>query len=245
MLSDSNFSEKLRITEPNLQECKILPLVNIPCDFHHIEANVRNNIFFDKEVSEKNVPVNQNYLHFLQFLCKMDMRELFSKSKLNNVFLSTNVNGFHLKGPNKGLNILLSEIDNLLHKIKSDSFSVLSMSHVRYLLGFNGKEFFKTLGKNNRCFIKVGDASNDSNVLPYSRGFLKLAHIELECMCKVVIAIGDIDVCDTHAIVHIHIVEPSKAKRIGSDILKTGMCDMSCLRHCSKLSAILSLMFNY
>ena len=108
--------------------------------------------------------------------------------------------------------------------LDSCSFLIFNALYVKYLLGINGQEYLKTIGRSNHCSITVGDVSSkDSGVFRYRRGFLPLADIKLDCMCNVVIAMGDIDVCDTDAVVYIYIVELSEATRIKDNILNTGM----------------------
>ena len=52
------------------------------------------------------------------------------------------------------------------NNLNSCSLLVIKKKYVKYLLGINGQEYLKTLGRNNHCFITVGDVSSkDSSVL--------------------------------------------------------------------------------
>ena len=222
-------SVSLHITEQDvpihvpLPESKLLPIVDKPSNLHNTDTNSQNCLSGRIE-GRKFVQLDRHYFHYLDCFCREDIHSLFNKCKEYNVALSFNKDGFHLSGPNGRLGMLISNIRRLLKKIKCFSFLVLNAYHLMYLLGLKGREYLKALGRNNHCLIAVDDTSSkNTRVLQYSKGFLTLANIKLDNMCEVVIAMGDIDVCDTDAIVHIHIVKPSKAARIRAGILKTGM----------------------
>ena len=222
-------SVSLQITEQDvpipvpLPESKLLPIVDKPSNLHNTDTNSRS-CLSSKIEGGHFLPLDRHYFRYLDCFCREDIHLLFNKCKEYNVALSFNKDGFHFNGPNDRLTMLISNIRRFLENVKRFSFLVFNTLHVKYLLGRNGRKYLKTLGRNNRCLIKVCDASSkNSRVLQYSRGFLTLAHIYLNNMCEVAISIGDIDVCDADAIVHIHIVKPSKAARIKADILKTGM----------------------
>ena len=244
--------KELQVTE--LHEQRLDPLLKSnDLSISDIQSSSRDakginkSSLFDRKKATKAVAITQHHFHFLKHCCHEDMQALFIKCKKYNITLSFNIDGFHLIGPNKGQNILSSEIKKLLRSIKSDSVHILNTSHVGYLLGLKGQQYLKTVGRCHRCFVTVGDGCcAPTCVSQPNTCFVSVARTKLNFMCEVVVAMGDIDVCETDASLSIHIVTSSEATSISIDFLIHGMCFLNVITMfdiciCTSFSGILCL----
>ena len=252
LLFDPNSFKELQVSEPHEQRLDPL-LKSNDLTISDIQSSLRDakvinkSSLFHKNKATIAVAITQHHFHFLKRCCHEDMQALFNKCKKKNITLSLNIDGFHLNGPNKGQNILSSEIKKLLQSIKSDSVHILNRSHVEYLLGLKGQQYLETIGRSHRCFVTVGDGCcAPTCVSQPNTGFVSVARTKLNFMCEVVVALGDIDACETDASLSIHIVTSSEATCISIDILKHGMCFLNVITMfdiciCTSFSGILCL----